>query len=55
MLRHNGVVPIEITGQAIKEHMTYFITDEDSAKGRDPISTSSMASITSKGKHLLTF
>ena len=27
---------IKITGQAIKEHMTYFITDEDSTKGRDP-------------------
>ena len=34
--RHNGVVPIKITGQAIKEHMAYFITDEDSTKERDP-------------------
>ena len=34
--RHNDVVPIKITGQAIKEHMAYFITDEDSTKGRDP-------------------
>ena len=34
--RHNGVVPIKITGQTIKEHMAYFITDEDSTKGRDP-------------------
>ena len=34
--RHNGVVPIKITGQAIKEHMAYFVTDEDSTKGRDP-------------------
>ena len=33
---HNGVVPIKITGQAIKEHMAYFINDEDSTKGRDP-------------------
>ena len=33
---HNDVVPIKITGQAIKEHMAYFITDEDSTKGRDP-------------------
>ena len=33
--RHNGVVPIKITGQAIKEHMAYFITDEDSTKERD--------------------
>ena len=34
--RHNGVVAIKISGQAIKEHMAYFITDEDSTKGRDP-------------------
>ena len=34
--RHYGVVPIKTTGQAIKEHMAYFITDEDSTKGRDP-------------------
>ena len=34
--RHNGVVPIKITGQAIKDHMAYFITDENSTKGRDP-------------------
>ena len=34
--KHNGVVPIKITGQAIKEHKAYFITDEDSTKGRDP-------------------
>ena len=36
LLRHNGVVPIKITGQTIKGHMAYFITDEDSTKGRDP-------------------
>ena len=34
--RHNGVASIKITGQAIKEHMAYLITDEDSTKGRDP-------------------
>ena len=34
--RPNGVVPIKITGQALKEHMAYFTTDEDSTKGRDP-------------------
>ena len=33
---HNGVVPIKITGPVIKEHMAYFITDENSTKGRDP-------------------
>ena len=35
-LQHNGVVPIKITGPVIKEHMAYFITDENSTKGRDP-------------------
>ena len=30
--RHNGAVPIMITGQAIKEHMAYFITDGDSTR-----------------------
>ena len=34
--RHSGVVPIKITGQAIKEHMAYFIIDKDSTKGKDP-------------------
>ena len=34
--RHNGVIPIKTTGQAIQEHMAYFITDEDATKGRDP-------------------
>ena len=33
---HNGVVPIKITGPVIKEHMAYFITDENSTKGKDP-------------------
>ena len=28
--------PIEITGPVIKEHMAYFITDDNSTKGRDP-------------------
>ena len=35
-LQHNGVVPIKITGPVIKEHMAYFITDDNSTKGRDP-------------------
>ena len=34
--QHNDVVPIKITGQTMKEHMVYFIIDEDSTKGRDP-------------------
>ena len=35
-LQHNGVVPIKITGSVIKEHMAYFITNDNSTKGRDP-------------------
>ena len=34
--RHDGVIPIKISDQTIKEHMAYYITDEDSTKGRDP-------------------
>ena len=34
--RYNGVMPSKITGQVIKEHMAYLITDEDSTKGSDP-------------------
>ena len=33
--QHNGFVPIKITGPVIKEHMAYFITDDNSTKGRD--------------------
>ena len=29
-------MPIKITGQTIKEHMIYFVTGEDSTKGRYP-------------------
>ena len=32
LLRHNYVIPIKITGPAIKDHMAYFITDENSTK-----------------------
>ena len=35
--RHNGVVPIKITGQAIKDHMAYLITDDNLKKGRNPV------------------
>ena len=28
--------PLKITGPVIKEHMAYFITDDNSTKGRDP-------------------
>ena len=33
---HKGVVPIKINGAIIKEQMAYFITDDKTAKGRDP-------------------
>ena len=34
--RHNGIIPIMIKGHAIKGHMAYFISDQDSEKGKDP-------------------
>ena len=34
--RHNGVIPIKISGPIIKEHMAYFITDDNTPKGKDP-------------------
>ena len=34
--RHNGVVPIKISGSIIEEQMAYFITDDNTSKGRDP-------------------
>ena len=51
---HNGVVPNKIKGPVIKEHIAYFITDKNSAKGRDPTSILLMAFTRSKGKHLST-
>ena len=38
--RHNGIVPVKIKGHTTKGHMTYFISNQDSLKGKDPISTS---------------
>ena len=34
--RHNGVIPIKIKGHAITERMAYFISNQDSTKGKDP-------------------
>ena len=34
--RHNGVIPIKISGPIIQTHMTYFLTDDSTPKGRDP-------------------
>ena len=34
--RHNGVVPIKISGPIIETHMAYFLTDDSTPKERDP-------------------
>ena len=34
--RHNGVIPIKISGPIIKTHMSYFLTDDSTPKGKDP-------------------
>ena len=33
--RHNGVIPNKIKGHTITGHMAYFISDQDSTKGKD--------------------
>ena len=33
--RHNGVIPIKISGPIIKTHMAYFLTDDSTPKGKD--------------------
>ena len=34
--RHNGVIPIKISGPIIKTHMAYFLTDGSTPQGRNP-------------------
>ena len=34
--RHNGVVPVKISGALITTHMTYFLTDDSTPKGGRP-------------------
>ena len=34
--RHNGVVPIKISGPLITTHTAHFVMDDSTAKGRDP-------------------
>ena len=34
--QHSGVMPIKMSGPIIEEHMAYFITDDNTSKGRDP-------------------
>ena len=56
--RHNGVVPIKISGPLITTHTAYFITDDSTPKGRDPnipTLTSLMAFIRSRTGHQSTF
>ena len=33
---NNGIMPIKISGPIIEEHMAYFITDDNTSKGKDP-------------------
>ena len=33
---HNGVIPIKISGPIVKTHMAYFLTDDNTPKGKDP-------------------
>ena len=35
--RYNGIIPIKIKGHTIKGHMTYFISNQDSTRGKDPM------------------
>ena len=35
-LQHNDVMPIKISGPIIEEYMAYFITDDNTSKGKDP-------------------
>ena len=34
--RHDGIIPIKIKGHTITGHMAYFISNQDSTKGKDP-------------------
>ena len=34
--RHNGIIPIKIKGHTITGHTAYFISNQDSTKGKDP-------------------
>ena len=34
--QHNGVVPIKTSGPIIKTHMAYFLTDDNTPKGKAP-------------------
>ena len=53
--RHNGIVPIKIKGYALKGHMAYFISDQDSKKGKNPNIHIIDGICNTKGKHMLMF
>ena len=53
--RHNGVVPIKISGPLITTHMAYFITDDSTPREEIPTLTSLMAFTRSRTGHQSTF
>ena len=53
--RHNGIIPMKIKGHSITGHMAYFITDQDSTKGRDPSINIINGIHNIKAKHMSTF
>ena len=53
--RHNGVIPIKSQVKHLRNIWAYFITDEDSTKGRDPNINIINAIHNIKEKHLLMF
>ena len=53
--RHNGVVPIKISGPLITTHTAHFITDDSTPKEEIPILTSLTAFTRSRTGHQSTF
>ena len=53
--RHNGAIPVKITGPVTEGHMAYFITNDNSTKGRDPNINIINGIHSIKGKHLLMY
>ena len=53
--RHNGIVPIKIKGHIITGHTAYFISNQDSTKGKDDNINIVNAFTTLKAKHLSIF
>ena len=53
--RHNGVIPIKISGLNIKTHMAYFLTDDSTPKGKDPNINIIDGIHKIKARHLLTY